>query len=114
MTNFAYDDLYGSRFLAAADIKAPVNVVIDRVEHQTFERDGRTKAVIFFKGKSKAMVVNKTIAETLSASFGKEFSNWHGKSITLRPESVMFSGKSVPALRAYPVMQTAGEEDTPF
>lgn len=114
MATLNYDDLYGSRFLAAADLKAPVDVIIDRVEHETFERDGRTKAVVYFKGKTKGMVLNKTNAEALSGSFGKEFSDWSGKSITLRPESVMFSGKSVKALRAYPVMQNGGEENPPF
>jgi hypothetical protein len=27
-----YDDLYGSRFLAATDLKTPVNAVIERIE----------------------------------------------------------------------------------
>ena len=36
----SYDGLYGSRFLAATDLKAPVNAVIERIEQETFARDG--------------------------------------------------------------------------
>jgi hypothetical protein len=31
-----YDDIYGSRFLQAADLKKPVNAVIERIEEESF------------------------------------------------------------------------------
>jgi hypothetical protein len=105
----SYDDLYGSRFLAATDLKAPVNVVIDRIEQETFARDGgpsRQKAVLYFKGRTKAVVCNKTNAAMLADAYGKNFSGWVGKAVSIRPENTTFSGKVVKALRLYPT-QTA-------
>jgi hypothetical protein len=104
----SYDDLYGSRFLAATDLKAPVNAVIERIEEETFARDGgpaRRKAILYFKNKTKGVVCNKTNAITLSSAFGKNFSAWVGKNITIKPENTTFSGKVVKALRLYPAAQ---------
>jgi len=36
----SYDDLYGSRFLAAAELKKPVTAIITQIEQETFARDG--------------------------------------------------------------------------
>ena len=38
MTEF--DDIYGSRFLAATDVKAPVSATIERVSYEPFTRPG--------------------------------------------------------------------------
>jgi hypothetical protein len=106
----SYDDLYGSRFLAATDLKAPVNAVIERIEQETFARDGgpaRKKAVLYFKNKTKGVVCNKTNAITLGSAFGKNFSAWVGKNITIKPENTTFSGKVVKALRLYPAQNNA-------
>jgi hypothetical protein len=105
----SYDDLYGSRFLAATDLKAPVNAMIERIEQETFARDGgpaRRKAVLYFKNKTKGVVCNKTNAMTLGSAFGKNFSAWIGKSVTITPENTTFSGKVVKALRLYPTAQS--------
>jgi hypothetical protein len=112
----SYDDLYGSRFLAATDLKAPVNAVIERIEQETFARDGgpaRKKAVLYFRNKTKGVVCNKTNAITLGSAFGKNFSAWIGKSITITPENTTFSGKVVKALRLYPAaLSKAASEPT--
>jgi len=100
-----YDDLYGSRFLAATDLKGPVNVTVDRIEYEQFTRPGeqtRTKAVAYFKGGKKGMVINKTNAANMAAAFGKPFAGWIGKRVTLRVEQTMFAGKPTRGLRIYP------------
>jgi hypothetical protein len=100
-----FNHLYGSRFLTAADLKGSVNAVIERIEEETFMRDGkasRPKAVIHFRGASKPVVCNKTNANVLAAAFGKSFDDWIGKCVTVRPETTPFNGKVVPALRLYP------------
>jgi hypothetical protein len=107
----SYDDLYGSRFLAATDLKAPTNAVIERIEQETFTRDGgpsRRKAVLFFKNRVKGIVCNKTNAITLGDAFGKDFVSWVGKTITITPENTTFGGKLVKALRLYPAQNNLG------
>jgi len=102
-----FDDLYGSRFLAATDLKGPVNTTIDRVEEETFSRDGRprTKKVLFCKGANKGIVLNKVNAGTLAATLGKRFEEWPGKRIRVQPENTTFNGKVVAAIRLYPVAE---------
>jgi len=83
--------------------------VIERIEQETFARDGgpaRKKAVLYFRNKTKGVVCNKTNAITLGSAFGKHFSAWIGKSVTIAPENTTFSGKVVKALRLYPAAQS--------
>jgi hypothetical protein len=53
------------------------------------------------------VVCNKTNAITLGSAFGKNFSAWIGKSVTIKPENTTFSGKVVKALRLYPAQSNA-------
>jgi hypothetical protein len=104
MTN--YDDVYGSRFLAATDLKAPVTGIIEKIDSEQFVRPGeptRTKAVAYFKNASKPMVISKTNANTLASAFGKSFANWVGKRVTIKSEPTMFGGKNTQGLRLYPL-----------
>jgi hypothetical protein len=110
-----YDDLYGSRFLGAADLKGPAKATIDRVEEEVFSRDGksvRAKAVLYFRGASKPIVLNKTNASTLAHAYGKDFSDWPGKMVEVRPETTTFNGKVVAALRLYPISATKIEANS--
>jgi hypothetical protein len=101
-----FDDLYGSRFLSATDVKAPVTATIERIDHESFARPGeptRVKAVAYFKGGKKGMVINKTNANTLALAFGKKFADWPGKRVTVKAEPTNFGGKPTQGLRLYPV-----------
>jgi hypothetical protein len=100
MTRF--DTLYGSRFLAATDLKAPVTATIERVTFEPFTRPGeatRTRCVLHFKGDLKPMVVNKTNAIILAAAYGKDFDKWIGKRVIVRAEPTVYAGKPTPGLR---------------
>ena len=101
-----YDEMYGSKYLAATELKGPTKVTINHVDRVTFEKPGevkRTKAVLYFVGAKKAMVLNKTNADALAAAFGRDFDDWPGKRATLKVEHTTFGGKRVPCLRLYPV-----------
>jgi hypothetical protein len=100
-----FDDFYGSRFLSASDVKAPVNATIERIDFEQFTRPGeptRTKAVVYFKGGKKGMVINKTNANTLAEAFGKKFAGWVEKRVTVKAEPTTFAGKLTRGLRLYP------------
>lgn len=92
-------DVLGS-FLKADDLgNARVRVVIDRVELK--EIDDKTKAIMYFQGKAKGLVINLTIAEQLKEIFQTdETDHWIGRQIILyRDASVMFGGKRVGGVR---------------
>jgi hypothetical protein len=104
-----FDNLYGSRFLTAGDLKAPVTARIEKIEVETFTRDGqrsRPKAVVYFEGTSRPVVLNQTNATSLARAFGKDFTAWIGRDVEVRPETTTYGGKIVPALRLYPAPPT--------
>ena len=109
-----FDELYGGKYLTAADIKNPRTAKIERVEHTEFSRAGepvRKKAVVHFMGAKKPMVLNKTNAFTIASAFSKDFNAWIGKQVRIQAEMVNFAGKSTQGLRVYPI--APGTEPAP-
>jgi hypothetical protein len=100
-----FDDLYGSNYLAATDLKKPVTTVIEQVNHEDFARQGekkKMKAVLYVRGLKKPIVVNKTNALKLAQEFGKDFDDWIDKRITIKAEDTTFAGRPTKGLRLYP------------
>jgi hypothetical protein len=100
-----FDDLYGSQFLAATDLKKPFTATIEAVTKQDFARQGerqKMKVVLHLKGVRKPIVVNKTNALSLSEEFGKDFDEWIDKRINVKAERTSYGGKPVMGLRLYP------------
>jgi hypothetical protein len=100
-----FDTIYGSKYLSATEVDKPIQLVIGKVEPVSFEKPGepsKKKALLWFNGEDKALVLNKTNASALAYAFGKNFSDWIGNTVELRRESVFFGGKTVPGLRVYP------------
>jgi hypothetical protein len=100
------DDFYSSRFVSAADLKAAETVVIEKVENEDFSKPGepsKPKPVLYFKGKSKGLVLNKTNSSALADTLGKDMSKWIGIRIQLRPERTTYGGKPTPCIRTYHV-----------
>jgi hypothetical protein len=77
-----FDDLYGSKYLCAADLHGEqIRRKIGKVEIEELkEKDGGTKRkfVIYFLNVDKPLVVNKTNANKLAAAHGKNTANWRG------------------------------------
>jgi hypothetical protein len=100
-----FDDLYGTRFLSAAEVKKPVNATIEQIDEETFARPGeatRTKKVLYVHGGKKGIVLNKTNATNLASAFGKAFPAWVGQRVTIKAEPTTFAGKTTMGLRLYP------------
>jgi hypothetical protein len=99
-----FDDIYGSRYLAASDVKKPFTAAIEAVDKLDFARQGehqKMKVVLTLKGQHKPVVINKTNALNLSEAFGKDFDDWTGKRVTVKAERTQFGGKPVMGLRLY-------------
>jgi hypothetical protein len=100
-----FDDMYGSKYLAATDVKKSITTVIEQVEQDDFARQGerkKMKAILHLRGFKKPMILNKTNALALATAFGKDMTEWPGKKIVVKPEQTSFSGKPVMGLRTYP------------
>jgi hypothetical protein len=93
-------DAYPSKYLKAADLQGQqVTVVIDRTEFEDIDGKGKHKPVVYFRGKEKGIVLNKTNSTTISDAYGDESDDWVGKPLLLYDTKVTFEGKLVDALR---------------
>jgi hypothetical protein len=100
-----FDDLYGSNYLAATDLKKSITSVIEQVHQEDFARQGerrKIKAVLHVRGIKKPIVVNKTNAITLATKFGKDFDEWIDQRIVIKAEDTTFGGRPTKGLRLYP------------
>ena len=89
---------FPSNYLKAADLQdRNVMVKIDRVDMEKIGED--EKPVLYFVGKTKGMVMNKTNASNIANVYGDDTDDWHGQEVVLFSAMVDFQGKSVEAIR---------------
>jgi hypothetical protein len=92
------NEAFPSKYLKASDLQdREVAVVIGRIEMETIGTDRRM--LLYFNGKDKALVCNKTNATSIAKGYGQDTDNWIGKPIVLFSAYVDFKGESVEAIR---------------
>ena len=91
---------FPSKYLRAADLEGrQVTVEIANVELEEVGTGEEPKPVLYFQGKAKGVVLNKTNAHTLSAVYGDDTDYWIGQGVTLFSAHVDFQGRLVEAIR---------------
>lgn len=91
-------DAFPSKFLSAADLNGNnARVVMQNVEIEKIGDD--TKPVLYFRGKSKGLALNKTNSKAIAEVYGDEMDEWNGHEIILFPVMTDFQGKQVEAIR---------------
>ena len=92
---------FPSKYVKAADLKGQNVLVV--IGHVKFERIGTNdkddKPVLYFQGKSKGMVLNKTNATNIAHLYGDDTDDWAGREIVLFTAMVDYQGKTVEAIR---------------
>jgi len=93
------NEAFPSKYLKASDLQGRnISVTISNVEKEDIGK-GEEKLIIYFQGKQKGMVLNKTNANNIAAIYGPETDDWIGQPIVIFEAMVDFQGKTVPALR---------------
>lgn len=121
-------DAFPSKYLKATDLNGRRAAVT--IEDVQFEKIGdEQKLVMYFKGKDKLLVLNKTKVNTLTSLFNSDDTDdWLGQSIYLEPSKTQFQGKIVdcinigvdlpgqttPGRTAPPPRAAVAEEEIPF
>jgi hypothetical protein len=93
---------FPSKYLRAADLPDGrfVPVTIDHVEMEVIGSDSDdSRPIVYFAGKAKGLVLNKTNASTIAARYGDDTETWSGKSILLYGTETLFQGKNTPCIR---------------
>ena len=109
------NDYFPSSYLKASDLQGrEVIVVIDRVDFEAVGRDREMKAVLYFHGKQKGIVLNKTNAKKIIEISGSALTEeWKGTSIKIYPTETEFGGETVDCIRIKPVGKTVMSRMTP-
>src|SRR5262249_26306156 len=91
--------LFPSKWLRAADLDGKEHaIIIDRLDAEVFGEDGE-KPVLYFQGRKKGLVLNKTNAFAIGEDYGDDTLAWKGKPLTLYATRVEFKGKVVDSIR---------------
>jgi len=89
---------FPSQFIKASDLGGrEVKVVMANVERETIGSD--KKLVLYFKGKQKGLVLNKTNAATIGDAYGDDTEDWFDQPLILFSIKTDFQGKVVDGLR---------------
>lgn len=93
------NDAFPSKTLKASDLDGnQVTVTIARVEIEKMGSD--QKPVVYFKGKDKGLVLNKTNSKRIVEITGSaETDDWKGHAIILYPTETEFQGETVDCIR---------------
>lgn len=94
-------DAFPSNYLKASDLgDAQPNVLIDRVELEPVGRDKEMKPIVYFKGKQKGLVLNKTNSKKIAELAGSpDTEEWAGVSVKLYATETEFAGETVECIR---------------
>ena len=57
------------------------------------------KPVIYFEGKQKGLVLNRTNSDTITQAFGPETDNWLGKVLVIYSAQTTYMGKTTDGVR---------------
>lgn len=95
------DKAFPSNYLKASDLgDAQPIVTIDRVEVEAIGRDKELKPVLYFVGKEKGVVLNKTNSNKIVGLLGsKDTDEWIGCKIRLYATETEFGGETVECIR---------------
>src|SRR5215203_2096846 len=60
-----FDEVFGSRFVNAADLSGPVTVIMEKIDAEDLARPGeaeKRRAILYFRGRKKGLVLKMTWA----------------------------------------------------
>lgn len=95
------NDSFPSNYLKASDLQGRALVVrISHVEVEAIGRNKEQKPVVYFTGKTKGIVLNKTNARKICEIAGSsETDDWVDVAICIYPTETEFAGETVECIR---------------
>ncbi|MFA6134689.1 MAG: hypothetical protein WC869_11805 [Phycisphaerae bacterium] len=96
------NDVFPTKYLSAGDLKGQtVRLTIGEVTVETLGqgRQAQQKPVLYFRGKTKGLALNKTNTNAIAAVYGPETDDWIGAEIDVYPTKVEYAGDQVDAIR---------------
>lgn len=109
------NDAFPSNYLKASDLGGQQpTVTISAVKFEAVGREKEMKPILYFTGKEKGMVLNKTNAKTIAHLVGSfETDEWVGFRVRLYSAHVEFQGDTVEAIRIKAAPANGAQRATP-
>jgi hypothetical protein len=102
-----YMTMFDSKYIGAWDLVGrDVVVTISKVQGTTIVGEGGKtdkKPMVWFEGKEKSMVFNKTNCAIVSGMYGRDTKDWVGKRITIYPTQTQVGKETKDCIRVRPV-----------
>ena len=103
-----YRSYFDSEYLGSWDLQGrDVTVTIAKVVGADIVGEGGKKAkkpVVYFEGKQKGMIFNKTNSRIVAAMYGNDTAAWVGKSITLFATQTSVGAEMKDCIRVKPLV----------
>lgn len=107
------NDVFPSNYLKASDLQGrKLKLTISDVSIEQLGNDN--KPVVYFEGKEKGLVLNKTKAQILASAFSPETDGWKGREIAIYPTKVSFQGQMVDSIGLEITAQEGDGKEIPF
>lgn len=97
-------DAFPSKYITAADLQGRGHLVrIRGVVIENVGKDQERRPVVYFEGKKKGLILNKTNGKKITLVTGEDDTDlWPGKSIIIYPTMVQFGDEEVEGIRVKP------------
>ena len=109
------DSAFPSKFLKAADIPKgrKVRLTISLLNVEDVSGEGDEKPVLYFEGRDRGLVLNKTNSGRIKLGYGAETDDWRGKELFLYQDITQYQGRDVECLRVEVPMHEVVEDEAP-
>ena len=109
------NDAFPSKHLKASDLKgSAVAVTVSHVDIEEIGQKKDKKMVLYFEGKDKGLVLNKTNSKKISELLGStETDDWAGQRIAIYPSETEYQGDTVECIRVKTPSKTTGAKPAP-
>lgn len=103
-------ETFPSKYISAADLKGgSALVAIDRTEFELLNNE--RKLIVYFQGKQKGLVLNKTNAQAIAQAYGDDTDQWSGAEVELFTIWTDYQGKQTEAVRVrIPMRRPAAQQ----
>lgn len=113
-----YRTMFDSDWVRAWDLGGKaVTVTIVKVEAGVLDnvkaKKKDKKPIVFFKGASKPLALNKTNAKTIAQLYGNDTREWIGKAVTIFPTTTQFGNDVVDCIRIKPAVPKGKAQEMP-
>ena len=109
---------FPSKYLKAADLgekEHKLNIAGVKIEDVGGQGSEEDKPVLYFVGKQKGVVLNRTNAMAIAAKYGDDTEAWVDKEVVVYPDQTLFQGRMTPCIRMrVPAAAADAHEDVPF